>query len=157
MEKPAGRARSCMTGKIFLDTNIIVYAHDRSSGEKNRIAEDILLYLWESKRGILSTQVMQEFYVIITRKIPSPLPIMDAKKILEYFMTWQVVINDTHTVLQAIDIQKKHGFSFWDSLILQSSIQGNADILFSEDMSDGLAIENLKIINPFLRDWKKVV
>lgn len=146
-----------MTGKIFLDTNIIVYAHDRSSGKKNRIAEDILLYLWESKRGILSTQVMQEFYVIITRKIPSPLPIMDAKKILEYFMTWQVVINDTHTVLQAIDIQKKHGFSFWDSLILQSSIQGNADILFSEDMSDGLAIENLKIINPFIRDWKKVV
>lgn len=146
-----------MTGKIFLDTNIIVYAHDRSSGKKNLIAEDILRYLWESKRGIISVQVMQEFYVIITRKIPRPFKIKDAKKIIEYLMTWQVVINDSHTVLSAIDIQKKHKFSFWDSLILQSSIQGNADMLFSEDLSDGFAIGNLEIINPFVRDWRKAV
>ena len=113
-----------MKDKVFLDTNIIVYAHDRSSGKKNAIAKEIIGYLWESKKGVISVQVLQEFFVCVTQKISNPLQIKSARMILEYLSTWEVVVNDKHITLQAIDIQDKFKFSFWDSLIIQAAVQG---------------------------------
>jgi len=146
-----------MRDKIFLDTNIIVYAHDRSSGKKHRIAMEIMEYLWERKKGVISVQVMQEFYICVTTKILKPIPLKDVRKILEYLLNWDVIINDEHITIKAIDLQEKYQFSFWDSLIVQSVIQSQAGTLFSEDLSDGQVIENVKITNPFIQEWKNYV
>ncbi|HHF51416.1 MAG TPA: PIN domain-containing protein [Candidatus Aminicenantes bacterium] len=143
-----------MKDKVFLDTNIIVYAHDRSSGKKNAIAKEIIGYLWESKKGVISVQVLQEFFVCVTQKISNPLQIKSARMILEYLSTWEVVVNDKHITLQAIDIQDKFKFSFWDSLIIQAAVQGQAGILLSEDLLDGQVVMGTKILNPFSGEWK---
>jgi len=146
-----------MKDKIFLDTNVIVYAHDRSSGKKHTVAREIMEYLWEKRKGVISVQVMQEFYVCVTTKILKPLLLKNARKILEYLLKWDVIINDEYITIKAIDLQEKYRFSFWDSLIVQSAIQSQAYTLFSEDLSDGQVIENMKIVNPFIQEWKNYV
>jgi len=143
-----------MKDKVFLDTNIIVYAHDRSSGEKNTKAKEIIDYLWESEKGVISVQVLQEFFVCVTQKIPNPLQIKNARMILECLSTWEVVVNDEHITLQAIDLQEKFKFSFWDSLIIQAAVQSHAKILLSEDLPDGQVVMGTKILNPFTGNWK---
>jgi len=143
-----------MKDKVFLDTNILVYAHDRSSGDKHAIAREIMDYLWEKRRGVISVQVLQEFFVCVTKKILNPLLIKNARIILEYLATWDVVANDKYITLKAIDIQERYRFSFWDSLIIQAAIQGQARILLSEDLPDGQAVKDLKILNPFSEEWK---
>jgi predicted nucleic acid-binding protein len=143
-----------MKGKVFLDTNIIVYAHDRSSGDKHAVAREIMDYLWESRKGVISVQVLQEFFVCVTKKILKPLLIKNARVILEYLSTWDVVVNDKYITLKAIDLQEKYRLSFWDSLAIQAAIQGRASLLLSENMPDGQAVKDLKILNPFTKEWK---
>ncbi len=143
-----------MKDKVFLDTNIVVYAHDRSSGDKYAVAREIMDYLWESRRGVISVQVLQEFFVCVTQKILKPLLIKNARIILEYLSTWDVVANDKYITLKAIDIQERYRFSFWDSMIIQAAIQGQARILLSEDLPDGQVVKDLKILNPFSEEWK---
>lgn len=143
-----------MKDKVFLDTNIIVYAHDRSSGEKHAVAREIMDYLWESRKGVISVQVLQEFFVCVTKKIVKPLHLKNARTILEYLLNWDVVVNDKYITLKAIDLQEKYQFSFWDSLVIQAAIQGKARILFSEDLADGQVVKDLKILTPFNKEWK---
>lgn len=143
-----------MKDKIFLDTNIIVYAHDSSSGDKHTAAREIMEYLWENNRGVISVQVLREYYVCVTKKILKPLTIKNAKVILEYLSTWDVIPNDKYLTLKAIDDQERHRFSFWDSLIIQAAVQAQACMLFSEDLPSGQVIENVKILNPFTEEWK---
>lgn len=143
-----------MRDKIFLDTNIIVYAHDSSSGGKHAAAKDIMDHLWKNRNGVISVQVLQEFFVCVTKKIKKPLTIKYARVILEYLSTWDIVVNDKYLTLKAIDIQERHRFSFWDSLIIQAADQGRARILLSEDLPDGQVVKDLKIINPFTTEWK---
>jgi predicted nucleic acid-binding protein len=143
-----------MKDKIFLDTNIIVYAHDRSSGDKHDAAREIMEYLWESRRGVISVQILQEFYVCVTQKIAQPLLIKKAREICEYLSTWDVVDNVKYITLKAIDLQEKYRFSFWDSLVVQAAIQGGASVLLSEDLPDDQLVEGVRIVNPFQRDWK---
>ena len=143
-----------MKDKVFLDTNIIVYAHDRSSGEKHAVAREIMDYLWESRKGVISVQVLQEFFVCVTKKIVKPLHLKNARTILEYLLNWDVVVNDKYVTLKAIDLQEKYRFSFWDSLVIQAAIQGKARILFSEDLADGQVVKDLKILTPFNKEWK---
>jgi predicted nucleic acid-binding protein len=143
-----------MKDKVFLDTNIIVYAHDRSSREKHAVAREIMDYLWESRKGVISVQVLQEFFVCVTKKIVKPLHLKNARTILEYLFSWDVVVNDKYITLKAIDLQEKYQFSFWDSLVIQAAIQSKARILFSEDLADGQVVKDLKILNPFNKEWK---
>ena len=135
-----------MKDKVFLDTNVIVYAHDQSSGEKHAVAQEIMENLWESRKGVISVQVLQEFFVCVTKKIAKPLPIKNAKIILEYLSNWNVVVNDKYITMQAIDLQEKFRFSFWDSLIIQAAIQSQSSLLISEDLPDGQIIMGLKIL-----------
>jgi predicted nucleic acid-binding protein len=146
-----------MKDKIFLDTNIIVYAHDNSSGDKHTAAKEIMDYLWESKKGVISVQVLQEFFVCVTKKILKPLLIKNARVILEYLSTWNVVVNDKYITLNAIDLQEKYQLSFWDCLVIQAAIQGQARMLLSEDLPDGQVVEDLKILNPFTKEWRNLL
>jgi predicted nucleic acid-binding protein len=135
--------------KAFLDTNIIIYAYDTSAGDKHQKARDLLAGLWESGLGMVSTQVLQEFYVTVTRKIPKPLHLATARDIIADFLTWDVVVNDGDAILKAIDVQEKHGFSFWDSMVIAAAISGGASVLLTEDLSDGQKIGGVEIRNPF--------
>jgi len=143
-----------MKDKVFLDTNIIVYAHDHSSRDKHAVAREIMDYLWESRKGVISVQVLQEFFVCVTKKIVKPLLIKNARMIIEYLFNWDVVVNDKYITLKAIDLHEKYRFSFWDSLVIQAAIQGQAHILLSEDLPDGQVVKDLKILNPFTTEWK---
>jgi predicted nucleic acid-binding protein len=143
-----------MKDKVFLDTNIIVYAHDRSSGKKHATAKEIMDYLWESRKGVISVQVLQEFFVCVTQKIVKPILIKNARMILEYLSNWEVVVNNRYITLKAIDVLEKYRFSFWDSLIIQAAVHSQAKALFSEDLPDGQVIMGTKILNPFTREWK---
>ncbi len=152
MVRKHGQEKSYMNGiKVFVDTNIFVYAFDRNAKEKHRIAANIVKDLWRSGNGIISTQVLQELFVILTKKIPHPIKLETAREIIIDLSAWDVVINNVETILSAIEIQKNYGYSFWDSLIIASALTGGAEVLLSEDLSDNRIInKNLKIKNPFI-------
>ena len=136
--------------KTFLDTNIVIYAYDASAGLKHEIARQIMTDLWTSGNGILSTQVLQEFYVNVTRKIPKPLDLDLAGQIVADLLKWDVVVNGGDSILDAIDNQKRHNFSFWDAMIISSAVTGGAGTLLSEDLTDGQIIGGVTITNPFM-------
>jgi len=135
--------------KVFLDTNIIIYAYDISAGEKHETAGKIMVDLWDSGSGVLSTQVLQEFFVNATQKIPKPLDMELAKDIVSDFLKWDVVINDGESILEAIEIHKKYKYSFWDSMIIGAAVSAGCNTLLSEDLSDGQTVAGVEIKNPF--------
>lgn len=135
--------------KVFLDTNIIIYAYDLSAGRKHEVAKTILMDLWDSRNGLLSTQVVQEFFVSATKKISKPLNIKLAKEIVSDLLKWDIIVNDGKSILEAIGIHSRYNYSFWDSMIIQAAISGGVKILLSEDLNDGQAISGVKIRNPF--------
>lgn len=137
-------------GKIFVDTNIIVYAYDASAGNKHLKAVEIMKYLWDTGHGVVSTQVLQEFFVTATRKIPKPLDSATAKEIVKDLLKWKVVNIGGELILQAIDIHNENKYSFWDSAIIAAAIEGGAKTLFSEDLSDRHLIKGMTIKNPFV-------
>jgi predicted nucleic acid-binding protein len=135
--------------RCFLDTNILVYAFDASAGQKYEVAKNIVIDLWNTKEGVLSTQVLQEFFVSITRKIPKPMDVMSAKEIISDFLKWNIVINDENSLLEAIDIHIRYSYSFWDSLVIHAAVRSGAVLLLTEDLIDSQIINGVSIKNPF--------
>lgn len=136
-------------GRVFVDTNLLVYAYDIDAGRKHQIASNIMKELWLSGSGVLSTQVLQEFFVTVTGKISSPIDAAIAEDILKKLSKWDVVTNSMETVFLAIELHRRYKFSFWDSLILASAIEGGAGTLLTEDLSDKQKIKGIVIKNPF--------
>ena len=134
---------------MFIDTNILIYAFDVSAGKKHQVASHILSDLWNSGLGVLSTQVLQEFYVNVVQKIQKPIDQKMAKTIIRDLLKWQVVVNNGDSILDAIDISEKYGYSFWDSLIIEAALTGGVSVLLSEDLQHGQAISGVTISNPF--------
>ena len=139
-----------MKGKTFVDTNILVYAHDLDAGKKHEIAAKAISRLWESKLGILSTQVLQELYVTLTRKIPQPLGRSTVGRLLKSYFSWHLVINDPEIILQAIEIEESYKISFWDALIVSAAFSENATTILTEDLNHGQYFEGILIVNPFI-------
>ena len=135
---------------VFVDTNILVYAYDASAEEKHRTALGIVRNLWKSGKGILSTQVLQEFFVTVVQKIPRPIDDEMALGIIRDLTHWRIVVNDVDTIIGAISIRSKHRLSFWDSMIVVAAISGGADILLTEDLSHHQEIGEIRVQNPFL-------
>lgn len=135
---------------VFVDTNILVYAYDISAGEKHAGAAAIIKDLWTSGRGIISTQVLQEFFVTVTKKIAKPLDTAAARQIVKDYLAWKTVVVSGEIILEAIDMLIDRRYSFWDSVIIASAIEGGAGTLLSEDLSDRQKIKSLTIKNPFL-------
>lgn len=138
-----------MNDKSFVDTNIMVYAHDLDAGEKHEIAKRTLITLWESGTGVISTQVLQEFYVTLTRKVPNPLKKSLVRSIIKNYLVWEVVVNNGETILQAIEIEENYNISFWDAMIVSAAYSKNAAFIITEDLNDGQQIEGIIIVNPF--------
>lgn len=137
-----------MTGQ-FVDTNVLVYAHDRSAGYKRVEAQNLLRKLWQSRLGCLSIQVLQEYYVTVTRKIANPLLPEQAQDILSHLGRWRLHSPTVSDIQEAIDIQTSYGISFWDAMIIQSAVRLQCDTVWSEDLNAGQAYAGATVVNPF--------
>ncbi|KAA6185099.1 PIN domain-containing protein [Thiohalocapsa marina] len=138
-----------MIVKPFVDTNILIYAYDRAAADKHHTAALLLRSLWQQGGAILSAQVLQEFYVNVTRKIPQPLTASQTRGILKAYCAWQLEPCTCETIMLASEVQERHQLSFWDGLILASAAQGGAELLLSEDLNARQIIEGVRIVNPF--------
>ena len=135
-------------GKVFFDTNILIYFVDERYPKKQVIAKKLLERAVQDQNGIISTQSLQEFYNVVTTKLKCPKD--KAKELVEMFSEiFQVKEISIPLILSAVDISIKTGFSFWDSLILSAANDTGCIIVYSEDMNDGQIVEGTKILNPF--------
>ena len=141
-----------MTAKVFVDTNILVYAHNVDARAKNSIARDLVADLWETRSGIRSTQVLQEYFVAITKKVSNPLNVAQARRSVRNYCAWEVVVNDSQIILQATEIQEANRLSFWDALIVSAAFAGDAATIVTEDLNHGQLIEGILIQNPFVTE-----
>lgn len=139
-----------MKDRFFVDTNILVYANDRSIAAKQEQARNIILEGISRGNGVISTQVLGEFYVTVTRKIKIKLPEDIAKREILLLRAFEVVEIDFPLVIEAINISNTHALSYWDSLIIASAQKAKCTLMYSEDMQSEQAIDNLTIKNPFV-------
>jgi predicted nucleic acid-binding protein len=133
----------------FLDTNILVYAHDHSAGQKHEIAAGLVRLLWEDRQGRLSVQVLQEFFVTITRKAMRPLSAEAASEIIAQLSFWRVHRPGARDVVDAITLHARYGISFWDAMIIQSASRMGCRVVWSEDLGEGQQYGNVIVRNPF--------
>jgi predicted nucleic acid-binding protein len=134
----------------FVDANILVYALDPSAASKHNIAKDLVRRLWASEAGCLSVQVLQEFFVTVTRKVARPLPIEEAEDRVREFAAWHVFTPVTDDVLAAIALHKKSKLSFWDAMIVHAAAESGCSVCWTEDLNVGQRLRGVLIQNPFL-------
>jgi len=139
-----------MTDRIFVDTNILIYAYDTEAHDKHVVCKEKIRELWNNGQGVISTQVMQEFYVNVTKKIPAPISLDYARQIISHYEVWQVELISPRLVGFASEIQERNQLSFWDALIVATAVQGNVEKLLSEDLNSGQMIEGIEVVNPFI-------
>lgn len=147
IEKPS------MTATTFVDTNVLVYAHDLDAGAKRERAVAVLRTLWEQKAGRLSTQVLQEFYVNVTQKIATPISRGRAREVVRNYAAWVETTITPASVLRASEISEAHQISFWDSLIVAAAEQEGASVILSEDFQHERIISGVRVVNPFLATY----
>lgn len=133
----------------FVDTNVLVYAHDRSESHKQPLAQALLQELWDNGTGVLSTQVLQEFYVVATRKYDPPMSRALARELVALYATWQLVAVDALMILSASELEEAHTLSFWDAMVVEAARRTGATRLLTEDMQDGRIIGGVRIEDPF--------
>ena len=136
--------------RSFFDTNVLVYLFDEDEPEKKARAQEVYGREAGAGRMVLSTQVLQEFYVNVTRKLSPPLPSEVAKERVRDFSRLTLVRIEAGMILSAIVSSREYTLSFWDALILESALRGGADRLLTEDLQHGQVIEGLRVENPFL-------
>lgn len=137
-----------MSDRYFVDTNILMYAHDKAAGEKHERAKSLVEGLWRDRTGVVSTQVLQELAVNLRRKAARSLDAKTTREIVADYLTWQVVVNGGESILEALDLEARFQISFWDALVVQAAQASGAEILYSEDLSDGQTYGTVRVINP---------
>lgn len=137
-----------MSGKTFVDTNVLIYAHDIDAGEKQQIAKGVLRELWAERTGVLSMQVLQEFYLNVTRKIASPLPKEMARLVVTSYAIWCAETTAAE-IAAAFRIEDESQIGFWDALIVSAAEKSGASRILSEDLNAGQRIRGILVVNPF--------
>jgi predicted nucleic acid-binding protein len=137
-----------MSGE-FVDTNVLLYAHDLSAGAKRETAVALIGRLIDEQSGLLSTQVLMEFFVSATRKLPPRLDAAAAAEIVEDFGTWPVFTPGVSDILAATKLGRRFGIHFWDALIVQGAVSLGADVIWSEDLNPGQKYAGVPVRNPF--------
>ncbi len=141
-----------MSAEHFVDTNILMYAHDISGGEKHERARALIEQLWRTRSAAVSTQVLQELCVNLQRKAARPLSAKGAREVIADYLAWEVVVNDGQSILEALEIQQRHRISFWDALIVHAAERAGASILYSEDLAHGQVYGSVRVVNPLIGD-----
>jgi predicted nucleic acid-binding protein len=137
-----------MSARSFFDTNVCVYADDKSAPAKQRRAVELIVAHRRDRSGVVSLQVLQEYFVTVTRKLRLDSAI--ARRKVELLAEFDVATPDLPDILAAIDLHRLHNISFWDALVLRSAQQAGCSVLFSEDMQSARVIDGVRIVNPFL-------
>ena len=138
-----------MRERVFVDSTILIHAHDLEAGEKRAIAEHVLRQLWQDENGTLSTQVLQEFYVHITRNIATPVSRRDARDLINAYRVWPVATLDVGDVLAASELEERFRINFRDATIVVAALKSGAAVLLSEELHPGRGISGLEVRNPF--------
>ncbi|MBX3030439.1 MAG: PIN domain-containing protein [Chloroflexi bacterium] len=138
--------------RTFVDTNVLVYAHDVAAGRKRWQARDRLASLWRDSDGSVSAQVLQELYMNVTRKIPTPVRSVEARRLVRNYARWPLHRPDLEELLEATDVAERNQISFWDALIVVSARAMGAEVLLTEDLSHGQVIEGIRVEDPFMED-----
>jgi len=133
--------------RSFFDTNVLVYADDKAAPAKQRRALELVAEHRRAGTGVVSLQVLQEYYVTVTRKLHVEARI--ARRKVELLAEFDVATPDVADILAAIDLTRLHSFSFWDALVLRSAQQSGCAVLFTEDMQHAREMDGLRIVNPF--------
>ena len=133
----------------FVDTNVLVYAHDRSAGVRHAQAKALVEGLWVARTGVVSTQVLQELYVTLRKKVSPALSPDIARAIVDDYRRWHVVVNDDRAVIEASELEERFLISFWDALIVHSALIAGAPVLYSEDLNSGQDYAGVRVLNPF--------
>ncbi len=136
-----------MSARSFFDTNVLVYADDKAAPAKQRRALDLVTQHRRAGSGVVSLQVLQEYFVTVTRKLRVDPAI--ARRKVELLAEFHVAAPDVADVLAAIDLHRLHSLSFWDALVIRSAKQSGCTVLLSEDMQHTRDIDGLQIVNPF--------
>jgi predicted nucleic acid-binding protein len=136
-----------MSARSFLDTNILVYTDDKAAPAKQRRALELVAEHRRAGTGVLSLQVLQEYFVTVTRKLRVDAAV--ARRKIELLSEFEVLTPDVADVLAAIDLHRLHGFSFWDALVVRAAKQSGCTVLLSEDLQDTRTIDGVQIVNPF--------
>ncbi|MEE8601328.1 PIN domain-containing protein [Euzebya tangerina] len=131
----------------FVDTNVLVYAHDQDEPAKRDRAVSLLVDI--GGQMVISAQVLAEFYVTVTRKLGSPLSPEDAAAQIEELRPAASVATDADLIARAVRVSRDHQLSLWDAMILAAASRGACDVLYSEDLQDGFAFDGIEIRNPF--------
>ncbi len=142
-----------MTGEralSFVDTNVLVYAFDKSSSPKKRVAERLMNELMEEDRLRVSTQVLQELFVTLTRKVSQPCSSEEALAVLEDLTAWPLMVIDYAAIRAAVGLADQAKLSFWDALVVVAAARTGAAVLYTEDLNDGQEILGVRISNPFV-------
>jgi predicted nucleic acid-binding protein len=137
-----------MSDRYFVDTNILMYAHDVSAGATHERAKALVEELWRDRTGVVSTQVLQELSVNLRRKAGRPLDARATRDIVADYLTWQVVVNGGESILDALDLAVRYEISFWDALVVQAAQASGAEVLYSEGLSDGQKYGSVRVTNP---------
>lgn len=138
-----------MRDRTFVDINILIYAHDVDAKSKHRSAKSVLHELWDERGGVLSSQVLQQFYVNVTRKILRPLSKHSARLVVSSYVIW--CVDTTHAEIStAFRIEDEYRIGFWDALIVAAALKGGANRILSEDLNAGQTIAGIRIENPFV-------
>ena len=135
----------------FVDTNVLLYAYDASAGERHEAASALVDRLWRDRRGALSVQVLQEFYVNATRKVATTIDPEVAVDRLKSLTRWRVHSPLPDDVIAAATLSSRHQLSFWDAMIVRSAAELHCTTLWTEDLNDGQLIEGVRLANPFTR------
>ncbi|SRR6266567_5051155 len=136
-----------MPARSFFDTNILIYADDKAAPAKRRKALDLVAEHRRARTGVVSLQVLQEYFVTVTKKLQVDAAI--ARRKVELLSEFDVAAPEVGDILAAIDLHRLHRFSFWNALILRAAKQSGCSILFSEDMQGSREVDGVRIVNPF--------
>jgi predicted nucleic acid-binding protein len=136
-----------MSDRSFFDTNILIYADDKATPAKQRRALELVAEHRRARTGVVSLQVLQEYFVTVIRKLHVDPRI--ARRKVELLAEFDVAAPDVADILAAIDLHRLDRFSFWDALILRAAKEAGCSVLFSEDIQDTREIDGLQIVNPF--------
>ena len=134
--------------RSFFDTNVLAYTDDSGEPRKQAVALELHANCHRRAQGVVSTQVLQEYYVTTTRKLGVD-PVVARRK-LELFARMNVVVNQVDDILAAVDLARLHTVSFWDALIVRAAQQAECRVLYSEDLQHGWKVDGLEIVNPFV-------